>query len=338
MHALCSSSFSALPSYRNFGLSTKDGCRGIKRRRSIRIAAFCIENDRNYDCVVVGGGISGLSTAHALGDSHKVLLTESTDRVGGNIISVEKDGYLWEEGPNSFQPSPSILNLLVDCGLKDELVLGDPKAPRFVFWEGKLRPVPSSPFDVLSFDLMSFGGKLRAAFGAIGMRSPPPDKEETVEEFVRRNLGSECFERLIEPFCSGVYAGDPSKLSMKAAFGRVWRLENIGGSIIGGALKTIQERSKAPKQSSNLEVQIPKGQTVGSFRKGLSMMANAIASGLGSKVKLQWKLMALTKLSEGGYSLTYETPDGFVAIQTKTVALNIPSYVASNILRPLSKS
>lgn len=46
---------------------------------------------------------------------------------------------------------------------------------------------------------------------------------------------------------TGVYAGDPAKLSMKAAFGKVWKLEQNGGSIIGGTLKAIQEKSSSPK-------------------------------------------------------------------------------------------
>ena len=62
----------------------------------------------------------------------------------------------------------------MDSGLKDDLVLGDPNAPRFVLWEGKLRPVPSKPTDLPVFDLMSIGGKLRAGLGAIGIRPPPP--------------------------------------------------------------------------------------------------------------------------------------------------------------------
>ena len=62
----------------------------------------------------------------------------------------------------------------MDSGLKDDLVLGDPNAPRFVLWNGKLRPVPSKPSDLPFFDLMSIGGKLRAGFVALGLRPPPP--------------------------------------------------------------------------------------------------------------------------------------------------------------------
>ncbi|CAN0885159.1 Protoporphyrinogen oxidase 1, chloroplastic [Linum grandiflorum] len=294
------------------------------------------------DCVIVGGGISGLCIAQALATKHNqvaqnVIVAEASDRVGGNIITVERDGYLWEEGPNSFQPSDSMLSLVVDSGLKDDLVLGDPDAPRFVLWDGKLRPVPSKPTDLPVFDLMSIGGKLRAGFGALGFRPAPPDREESIEEFVRRNLGDEVFERLIEPFCSGVYAGDPSKLSMKAAFGKVWNLEQTGGSIIGGAFKTIQERRNNPKPPRDPRLPKPKGQTVGSFRKGLTMLPVALAKRLGDKVKLSWKLSSISKLeSGGGYSLTFETPDGLVAVQSKSVVLTVPSHIASNLLQPLS--
>ncbi|URD84441.1 hydrophobic protein [Musa troglodytarum] len=295
----------------------------------------------SVDCVVVGGGISGLCTAQALatryaGAAAELLVTEARDRVGGNITTVERDGYLWEEGPNSFQPSDPVLCMAVDSGLKDDLVFGDPNAPRFVLWNGKLRPVPSKPTDLPIFDLMSFGGKLRAGFGAIGIRPPPPGYEESVEDFVRRNLGDEVFERLIEPFCSGVYAGDPAKLSMKAAFGKVWKLEQNGGSIIGGTIKAIQERNKKPKPPRDPRLPKPKGQTVASFRKGLAMLPDAISSRLGNKVRLSWKLTSIRKLDSQGYILMYETPEGLTSVQTRSVVLTIPSYIASNLLRPLS--
>ncbi|KAF6172278.1 hypothetical protein GIB67_024900 [Kingdonia uniflora] len=234
----------------------------------------------------------------------------------------------------------------VDSGLKDDLVFGDPDAPRFVLWNGKLRPVPSKPTDLPFFDLMSFTGKLRAGFGAIGVRPSPPvcphhlslhAYEESVEEFVRRNLGNEVFERLIEPFCSGVYAGDPAKLSMKAAFGRVWNLEQSGGSIISGAFKAIQERKNNPKPPRDPRLPKPKGQTVGSFRKGLSMLPDAISKRLGSKVKLSWKLSSIRKLDSEGYTLTYETPDGLISVQAKSVVITVPSHIANSLIRPLSR-
>lgn len=77
----------------------------------------------SVDCVVVGGGINGLCTAQALATRHasavsEILVTEARDRVGGNIITMERDGYLWEEGPNSFQPSDAVLSMAV-CLLLD---------------------------------------------------------------------------------------------------------------------------------------------------------------------------------------------------------------------------
>ncbi|CAI9104849.1 OLC1v1003625C1 [Oldenlandia corymbosa var. corymbosa] len=196
--------------------------------------------------------------------------------------------------------------------------------------------VPSKPTDLPFFDLMSFPGKLRAGFGALGFRPSPPGREESVEEFVRRNLGAEVFERLIEPFCSGVYAGDPAKLSMKAAFGKVWKLEENGGSIIGGTIKAIRERSTSTQMPRDPRLPKPKGQTVGSFKKGLAMLPNAIATRLGSKVKLSWKLSSITKSEDNGYKLLYETPEGIISVQSRSVVMTLPSYVASNLLRPLS--
>ncbi|PSC75640.1 Protoporphyrinogen oxidase chloroplastic [Micractinium conductrix] len=296
------------------------------------------------DVVVVGAGISGLTTAQALAMQHaaaapRILVTESRDRVGGNVTtdSNDKEGLLWEEGPNSFQPNDFILQAAVDAGVADELVLGDPKAPRFVYWDKELRPTPSGP-DVLTFNLMSPLGKIRAGLGAMGFKAPLPEQEESVEQYVRRNLGAEVFERLIEPFCSGVYAGDPKKLSMKAAFGKVYDLEKKGGSIIGGVLKLIQEKRGQPTPTRNPALPPkPQGQTVGSFRRGLKTLPDAMAAKLGGAVRTSWDLKAIAK--EGDvYKLTYDTPQGCKELRSRAVALTIPAYVAADLLEGAAPS
>eukprot|EP00898_Chlorokybus_atmophyticus_P003482 jgi/Chlat1/4134/Chrsp269S00292 len=294
------------------------------------------------DVVIVGAGVSGLCTAAALTTDHamaRVLVTEGRERVGGNITTVrdEEGGFTWEEGPNSFQPGVPMMKMAVDMGVKDELVFGDPDAPRFVYWEGKLRPVPGGIGDLPFFDLLSPIGKIRAGLGALGIRPKAPGFEETVEQFVRRNLGAEVFERCIEPFCSGVYAGDPTKLSMKAAFGKVHRLEDIGGSIVGGSFKLIQDRKKNPPPPADPRLPKPKGQTVGSFRKGLITLPNAIAARLGDKIKVNWKLKSLQKKGNLFY-LSYDTPDGPTEVEARSVILTTPSYVAADILRDAAPS
>ncbi|KAL0284464.1 UNVERIFIED_CONTAM: Protoporphyrinogen oxidase, chloroplastic [Sesamum angustifolium] len=121
---------------------------------------------------------------------------------------------------------------------------------------------------------------------------------------------------------------------MKAAFGKVWKLEKNGGSIIGGSFKAIQEKSSSPRAPRDPRLPKPKGQTVGSFKRAWSCCLMQFRPG--NKVKLSWRLTTITTLENGGYLLTYETPSGMVSLRSRSVVMTVPSYVASTILRPLS--
>lgn len=305
----------------------------------VRAQAGAARDSPVYDVVIVGGGLSGLVAGQALAAKHGIsnfLVTEARERVGGNITSMEGNGYVWEEGPNSFQPNDAMLQIAVDSGCEKDLVFGDPNAPRFVWWENKLRPVPSG-LDAITFDLMSFPGKIRAGLGAIGLfKDPMPDKEETVKEFISRNLGEQVFARLIEPFCSGVYAGDPAKLSMQAAFQKIWVLEKKGGSLVGGAIKLIQEKSKNPPPPRDPRLPPkPKGQTVGSFRKGLKTLTEAIERNIKDTVRVNWKLSEISKKNDQ-FVLKYITPQGPVEVRAKQVVSTVPAWVAADIFRKQS--
>ena len=303
----------------------------------VRVAA-----DSDYDAVVIGAGVSGLSTAFTLGRSSpgvRMLVTEARDRVGGNITTKNENGYIWEEGPNSYQPGDAILTVACDAGMRDDILLADPNSDRYVLWDEELRALPKDIPTAVLGTFLTWPGKIRAGLGAIGIRPPPPGKEESVKEFVSRNLGTEAFERLIEPFCSGVYAGDPAALSSVAATGRVQRLEPLGGSLVFGALKAQKEAYDAKKAKGPRDPRLPKveGQTVGSFRGGLKTFPEGLAKALGSeKVKLEWKVTKIAKRDDGSFAITYDTPDGAKTITTATVVMTAPAYVTADTVQDMA--
>ena len=293
------------------------------------------EANQPLDILVVGAGISGLTIAHelAIAKQYRVLVAEAQDRVGGAITTASNDqGYLWEEGPNSFQPAPELLRLAVDVGLKDELVLADGKLPRFVFLNGKLNALPMSPPSAIATKVLTWGGKIRLALGAIGFTRPAMAGEESVDQFFTRLLGKQAAERLVAPFISGVYAGDPKRLSASAAFSKIARLETYG-SLLAGAILSSKERKA--KQINDPNIPKTKSGELGSFRQGIKMLPEAIAAKLraqGTPVKQQWILRSLNKQGDI-YIAKFDTPTGEEIVTARSVVLTTPAYVSAKLLK-----
>ena len=314
--------------------------------RSILFAAkkYSVVGDvEDVDAVVVGGGISGSTTAFYLQEKGiNSVLAEIKTELGGNIISKKKNGFLWEEGPNSFQPNNNILRLARDLDMLPELVLSNPNAPRYVFWDGKLHALPMSLSGLYDTKLLSCNGIGRALFGAMGFISPKPILEESVKDFFIRHLGEEIFQRVIDPFISGVYAGDPSKLSIGAALPKIKSIEDgtFTGSILEGFLKKMFSKS-VESIDSNLDStfanlpKIPSG-SLGSFSNGLQSVPLRIRDYLGGgTVRLSHELIQLRR-EDSHWISTFKTPEGEKTFRSKAVLLTTPAFVSSHLLQGIS--
>jgi oxygen-dependent protoporphyrinogen oxidase len=284
------------------------------------------------DVVVVGAGISGLTLAFRLQQQGcSVAVVEERPRVGGAITTQSRDGFQWEEGPNSFLPAPEWLNLVADVGIADRLVWADGKLPRFVYWDGELLPVPMSPTAAIGSRLLTLGAKLRALRGVLGFVGYPPDREETVRQFFSRQLGPQVVERLVAPFTSGVYAGDIDQLSAAAAFARLAVLEENYGSLFAGIFQA--PKPQRPPLSEAIQP-VPQRSQLGNFVKGMQELPTAIASHLGEAIHLEWRALSLQP--EGmHYRLQFQTPNGPQTLKASAVAITTPAYAAASLLQPL---
>ena len=175
---------------------------------------------------VVGGGIAGLAAAHALATKHgcDVVLCEASDRLGGKILTSPFAGRMVDEGPDAFLARvPAAVNLARDVGLGDELTA--PAAGNaFVTHGNELLPLPKGivlgvPTDFL--ELRRSGTVSTAAIGRAALDLVLPGKplrgDISVGDLVRRRLGAEVHERLVDPMLGGINAGRTEELSLAVA-------------------------------------------------------------------------------------------------------------------------
>ncbi|MEK6300835.1 MAG: protoporphyrinogen oxidase [Acidobacteriota bacterium] len=232
--------------------------------------------------VVIGAGISGLVCAHRLKTlGVDVLLIEKSDRIGGVIQSERVNGFLIERGPNSSQGTEELMALVEELAITHEIAEGNPKAPAYVFFKGRLHAVPSGPGTFIRSTLLSIGGKL-AIFKEPFVKARRESTEESVAAFARRRIGREAAERLVAPFVSGIYAGDADKLSVQAAFPRLANLETGYGGLIRGMFAKAREARAAKKSAPPvLDKARPPQRRMVSFREGMGFLPRTLAERLG---------------------------------------------------------
>ena len=278
---------------------------------------------------IVGGGISGLALAYALSKKGftDLLILEADERPGGKVKTEKADGFQCEWGVNGFlDNAPKTLELAKELSLSP-LRSSEAARKRYIYINGKLRLVPENPKAFLSSDILSLPGKLR-----IGMEPfiKPKMEDETLACFARRRLGREAYEKLIDPMASGVFAGDPEKMSVASCFPKIKAIERKYGSLIKGMIKMGKEAKKAGKGP----VGAGPGGTLTSFPSGMEEIILSLRGILGDKIRVRSRVFSLEKIERGGFKI--HLSEG-TQIDTDAAVLACPAFESAAILKDLDR-
>ena len=287
--------------------------------------------------VIAGGGIAGLSIAWAIkqrAPEIDIVLLERGPRPGGNIRTDHIDGYVCEAGPDGFLDSaPATLTLVRDLSLNSRLLPSNDQARRrYIFRNGRLSEVPSSPGAFLKTPLLSARAKLRVLCEPFA--AARRDDDESIIDFAARRIGSEAATVLVDSMVSGIYAGDAAALSLKACFPKMRQIEDEHGSLVRGLIATRRTRKRSDTPGA------PAGRLT-SFIGGMSDLIDALTRALGPMVHTSTAVTSIhhnrtPSLSPGtppGRAYRVATSQG--TLDADAVVLSGPAAESARIVRGL---
>lgn len=293
---------------------------------------------------VIGGGISGLAAAHRVTElaasagapAIELVLFEAAQRLGGVMGTDYRDGYVLEHGPDSFiSEKPWALALSERLGMTENLVRTNDQFRRnFVVHDGELHALPDgflmmAPtrfLPLVQSRLFSWPGKLRMGFDLVLPRGPERS-DESLGSFVRRRLGQEALERVVQPLVGGIYTADPEHLSLAATMPRFLEMERKQRSIIAAMWSQMRRANAGHTSGARWSLFV-------SVDRGMQGLVDAITRRLPPGfARLGVDVRAVTR-SEGGSSWQIDT--GKELVQADAVIVAAPAPHAARVLRSLS--
>lgn len=272
--------------------------------------------------IIIGGGIAGLTTAYYLKKCGvDITLIERKPTAGGCIrTDLKKERYLLEYGPNTFlSSSRAIIDLARELKLDHQIVTNQKASQkRYIFRKGKMHLVPTGPREFFKSPLMSGFGKFRVLMEPL-VRSRSVGNE-SLAEFVSRRAGKELLNAMVDPFVSGVYAGDPYQLEIKSIFKRLVEIENTYGSIFKGMRHMKGEFG---------------GHNLLSFHWGMETLTAAIFELLHKNIEIYTNVESISPTPEGKWEITIDTYKE--VITGDAVVLATQASEAASLLMPVSQ-
>lgn len=254
------------------------------------------------DIIIIGAGLTGLTTAYLLArKGREVMVVEQMEKAGGQIQTHHEGGFTFESGPNTGTVSnPEVAELMADLeltsGRKCRLETAPDASKRRLIWKGdRFHDLPSGPVSAITTPLFTLSDKLRIIGEPWRRKGDNPD--ESVGSLARRRLGKSFVDYAVDPFLSGVYAGNPDTLITRYALPKLYNLEQRYGSFIRGSIAKARE----PKTDRDRLATKKVFSAVG----GLSQITLAMADYLGPQRLVLGAKEVKVRPTEDGWSLTY---------------------------------
>jgi protoporphyrinogen/coproporphyrinogen III oxidase len=299
--------------------------------------------------VVVGGGVTGLTAAYHVAQAARgvrVTVLEARDRLGGNIVTERRDGFLLDGGPDAFlRTKPHAVQLIEELGLAGQLITTSARKV-YVAHHGQLEPmpggmalaVPTRLGPMLKTPLLSWPGKLRMLGDLVLPRGrASSDRDESIADFLSRRFGEEAVERLAGPLLGGIYAGNVRELSIQATFPQLVELEQRHGSLVRGLFAAQRARVGSSGGAPTLrdllgwlrrqEEEAPS--PFYSLRDGLGQLIEALAAALPEGCVRTRAPVRRLEREACGWAIEL---DGAEVIQADAVLLACPAHVATRLV------